>query len=107
LSIYGVATVIYNLFFHPLRHYPGPKLWAATPLPAAINILRGTPHLTILELHKRYGDVVRVGPNELALAHADAWKDVCGHLKRGQDENGKDPKYGNEEMDKSLISASR
>ncbi|KXH62845.1 cytochrome P450 monooxygenase [Colletotrichum nymphaeae SA-01] len=107
LSIYGVTTVIYNLFFHPLRRYPGPKLWAATPLPAAINILRGTPHLTILELHKRYGDVVRVGPNELALAHADAWKDVCGHLKRAQDENGKDPKYGNEEMDKSLISASR
>ncbi|OBR06538.1 Cytochrome P450 monooxygenase [Colletotrichum higginsianum IMI 349063] len=107
LALYGVATVIYNLFFHPLRRYPGPKLWAATPLPAAFNVLRGTPHLKILELHKRYGDIVRVGPNELALSHAEVWKEVCGHLQRGQEENGKDPKYANEGADKSLIPASR
>lgn len=30
-----------------------------------------------------------------------------GHLKRGQAENGKDPKYASEDLDKSLISASR
>ncbi|OHW90976.1 trichothecene c-15 hydroxylase [Colletotrichum incanum] len=107
LALYGVATVIYNLFFHPLRRYPGPKLWAATPMPAALSILRGTPHLKVLELHKRYGDIVRIGPNELALSHAEAWKEVCGHLQRGQEENGKDPKYTNEEADMSLISASR
>ncbi|KAF6829319.1 trichothecene c-15 hydroxylase [Colletotrichum musicola] len=107
LLAYGALVVVYNLFFHPLRRFPGPKLWAASPLPAARNVLRGTSHYKILELHKRYGDIVRVGPNELAFAHADAWKDVCGHLQRGQDENGKDPKYGNEDMDRSLISASR
>lgn len=97
----------YNVFLHPLRGFPGPKLWAATPLPAALNILRRKPHRKILELHNEYGSVVRVGPNELAFAHADAWKDICGHLKKGQAENGKDPKYTNEEMDKSLLSASR
>ncbi|KAJ3956530.1 hypothetical protein N0V92_006902 [Colletotrichum tropicale] len=107
LLVYGASVVVYNLFFHPLRRFPGPKLWAATPLPAALSVLRGLSHVKILELHKRYGDIVRVGPNELAFAHSDVWKDVCGHLKRDQEENGKDPKYGNEDLDKSLISASR
>lgn len=105
--MYGASVVVYNLFFHPLRRFPGPKLWAATPLPAALSVLRGLSHVKILELHKRYGDIVRVGPNELAFAHSDVWKDICGHLKRDQEENGKDPKYGNEDLDKSLISASR
>ncbi|KAJ6027337.1 Trichothecene C-15 hydroxylase [Penicillium canescens] len=104
---YGITSAFYNVFLHPLRGFPGPKLWAVSPLPAALNILRGMPHRRILELHNEYGSVVRVGPNELAFAHADAWKDICGHLKRGQAENGKDPKYLNEETDKSLISASR
>ncbi|KAL5362245.1 cytochrome P450 [Aspergillus floccosus] len=104
---YGIAAAFYNLFFHPLRGFPSPKLWAATPLPAALNILRGKPHKKILELHNIYGNVVRVGPNELAFAHEEAWKDICGHLKRGQAENGKDPKYLSEDIDKSLIAASR
>lgn len=72
-----------------------------------MNIARGSPHKKILELHKKYGDVVRVGPNELAFAHDDAWKEICGHLKHGQPENGKDPKWTNEDVDQSLISARR
>ncbi|TDZ36157.1 Trichothecene C-15 hydroxylase [Colletotrichum trifolii] len=107
VAIYGIANVIYNLYFHPLRRFPGPKLWAATPLPAALNVLGGLSHIKVLELHKQYGDIVRIGPNELAFAHQDAWKEICGHLKRGQDENEKDPKYADESRDLSLIPASR
>ncbi|GAT24546.1 cytochrome P450 monooxygenase [Aspergillus luchuensis] len=32
--------------------------------------------LTILELHRQYGDVVRIAPNELSFATASAWKDI-------------------------------
>ncbi|EKG13709.1 Cytochrome P450 [Macrophomina phaseolina MS6] len=67
----------------------------------------GKPHKKLLELHQQYGDVVRIGPNELAFAHADAWREICGHLKQGQPENGKDPKYLDEESNKSVIAASR
>ncbi|KAK7224826.1 hypothetical protein V2G26_012829 [Clonostachys chloroleuca] len=104
---YAASIAIYNVFFHPLRQFPGPKLWAISALPTALNIARGSPHKKILELHKKYGDVVRVGPNELAFAHDDAWKEICGHLKHGQPENGKDPKWTNEDVDQSLISARR
>jgi cytochrome P450 len=104
---YAATKVVYNLFFHPLREFPGPKLWAVSAMPAALNIMAGRPHTKILAIHKQYGDVVRVAPNELSFTHADAWKEVYGHMKRGQHENGKDPKYLNEEIDKSLIAASR
>lgn len=33
----------------------------------------------ILALHERYGDVVRVAPDELAFSNAKAWNDVMGH----------------------------
>lgn len=106
VAFYIVASATYNLFFHPLRHYPGPKSWAATPLPSALNILRGLPHIKILELHKVYGDVVRIGPNELSFSHSDAWKEIYGHLKRGDVENSKDPSL-REGAGTNLIGTSR
>lgn len=33
----------------------------------------------VLELHKQYGDVVRIAPDELVFADARAWKDIMGH----------------------------
>lgn len=80
----------YNIFFHPLRKYPGPKLWAASRLPYSLMIKSGFSHRRVLELHQQYGDVVRVAPNELAFSNPDAWKEIMGHRRKGQGENGKD-----------------
>ncbi|KAG8167371.1 hypothetical protein KVR01_003060 [Diaporthe batatas] len=106
ISIYVGATATYNLFFHPLRHYPGPKSWAATYLPWSLSVLRGHPHIDILELHKRYGDVVRLSPSELSFSHTDAWREIYGHLKRGEVENDKDPRL-EAAGDQSIVSAPR
>ncbi|KAL1627451.1 hypothetical protein SLS54_002376 [Diplodia seriata] len=35
------------------------------------------------ELHKRYGKVVRVSPNELSFCDGDAWKDIYGYGSKG------------------------
>lgn len=35
----------------------------------------------MLEMHKRYGDIVRIAPDELAFSHPDAWQDIMGHQK--------------------------
>lgn len=47
----------------------------------------------MLGLHKHYGTVVRIGPDELAFADGAAWKDIQGHRGPGEPELGKSPRF--------------
>ncbi|KAF2183273.1 cytochrome P450 [Zopfia rhizophila CBS 207.26] len=69
----------YNLTIHPLRIYPGPLLWRAYRLPWTRSVISGRFPFDALELHKKYGPVVRVAPNELSYTDAKAWKTIYGH----------------------------
>lgn len=77
--VYLVVQVIYNLYFHPLARFPGPLLWRATRLGYATRFVVGQLSRDMLALHKRYGPVVRIAPNELAFSSPEAWKDIYGH----------------------------
>ena len=81
---------MYNLYFHPLRNYPGPLLWRAFDAPRTFSQTRGRLTYDVLALHKKYGTVVRVAPNELAFAEPQAWQDIYG-LQPGRVQNRKDP----------------
>lgn len=83
--------MVYNLFFHPLRRYPGPKLAAAGDLYYAWMIITGRPHEHIASLHARYGPVVRIAPTQLSFTDPNAWREIFGHRKQGQSEHPKDP----------------
>jgi cytochrome P450 len=48
-----------------------------------LRLLSGTLPFDMLALHKRYGPVVRVAPNELAFSDPQAWKDIMGHRSGG------------------------
>lgn len=48
-------------------------------------MLSGTLAIDMLDLHKRYGPVVRVAPDELSFADASAWKEILGHNPRGEE----------------------
>lgn len=65
--IYVTAVVWYRLQLHPLSHIPGPKLAAMTWLYEIYHdmILPGQYVFKIQELHKQYGPVIRVTPNEV------------------------------------------
>ena len=41
--------------------------------------MSGQYHLSVDAAHKKYGDVVRVGPNELSYASVSSWKAIYGH----------------------------
>jgi len=77
-AAYISALYIYNIYFHPLRTYPGPKLFAAYRTPYVYNQLRGRLPLRAKELHDLYGPVVRIAPDELSYITAPAWKDIFG-----------------------------
>jgi hypothetical protein len=64
-----IFTATYNLFFHPLRKFPGPLLWRASSYPRRISLLSGGYHLKALEFHLKYGDAVRVSPS--AISYTD------------------------------------
>ncbi|KAK0710478.1 cytochrome P450 [Apiosordaria backusii] len=76
---YTLLHIIYNLFLHPLRHFPGPLFMRATRLGHIRLLLRGTLPFDVLPLHRRYGPVVRLAPNELAFCDPQAWRDIMGH----------------------------
>lgn len=67
---------MYNLFFHPLRHFPGPLIARASPFYRHYKFVRGELVYKCKDLHDKYGPVVRVSPNELSFISAQAWKDI-------------------------------
>ncbi|PLN85917.1 putative cytochrome P450 monooxygenase [Aspergillus taichungensis] len=73
------GKIIYNLYFHPLRDFPGPVLARATPLWTVLWELTGVLHIKTKEAHDRYGEVVRTEPNSLSYNSAQAWHDICDH----------------------------
>ncbi|VUC29346.1 unnamed protein product [Clonostachys rosea] len=92
LVVVGLGSVpVYNLFFHPLRKIPGPKSYAATRIPYTKMISSGQMHTKVLDMHKIYGDVVRISPNEVSVIGENVWDELVGHRKLGAPENGKDP----------------
>ncbi|KAI1374302.1 cytochrome P450 [Hypoxylon crocopeplum] len=75
---YLVVRPIYYVLLHPLRKYPGPKLFAASSLPYGFWYMSGKWHTKIMQLHEKYGPIVRIGPDELSYASPEAWEDIYG-----------------------------
>lgn len=90
LALKSIITVIYNVYFHPLRKYPGPKLAAATGLVYFYHLMLGNEAGWTTEMHMKYGEVVRIGPDRLTYISPQAWKDISGPGAGKRLENTKD-----------------
>lgn len=55
--VYLACTCIYNLYFHPLRKFPGPKIAALGPYYEFYHdvIKDGTFTWRVLDMHLKYG----------------------------------------------------
>ncbi|EFR00286.1 isotrichodermin C-15 hydroxylase [Nannizzia gypsea CBS 118893] len=79
LLLFTFVKTVYNLYFHPLRSYPGPWLARASRWYYSYYLKIGRlPHKT-KEWHDKYGRCVRIAPDELSYNTAEAWEDICGH----------------------------
>ncbi|KAF2869677.1 isotrichodermin C-15 hydroxylase [Massariosphaeria phaeospora] len=104
---YPLFTTIYNLTLHPLAHVPGPRTWSCSRLPYIRALLTGTIVHDIEALHRKHGPVLRIAPDEITFATADAWTDILQHPRAGHQQFLKDPVWWKTQPGQpdSLISA--
>ncbi|KAI4094223.1 MAG: hypothetical protein LQ344_002302 [Seirophora lacunosa] len=75
-GIWAALVSIRNAYFHPLSKFPGPKSAAATPIPYVKALVKGEIVKWVSDLHAKYGEVVRITPDELSFISPSAWQDI-------------------------------
>lgn len=78
LLIWGLK----NRYKHGLHRYPGPFLASITDWWRLVDVYGRRSEVTHRALHKKYGDVVRLGPNTLSFSSPKALKTIYG-LNKG------------------------
>ncbi|KAH9174685.1 putative P450 monooxygenase [Lactarius sanguifluus] len=75
---WALFTAFYNIHLHPLAHFPGPRLAAASKFWLAYQeFVRGISLSDLRdELHDQYGDIVRLQPNLLHFANPHAYNEI-------------------------------
>ncbi|KAF3098978.1 hypothetical protein TWF102_004807 [Orbilia oligospora] len=73
---YGFILTVYRLFFSPLSAVPGPKLAAVTRLWILYHDYQDQRTDIVTDLHRKYGPVVRLAPNEVSFTSTIAVKDI-------------------------------
>ncbi|KAK0128135.1 hypothetical protein ONS95_000119 [Cadophora gregata] len=79
-----LSKVIYNIYFHPLSKFPGPKWAAASNLFYVFGWTGGRWAFTVEALHKKYGPVVRFAPNDLDFSTVESYQDIYGTATKGR-----------------------
>ncbi|KAL4893331.1 cytochrome P450 [Aspergillus ambiguus] len=77
-GLFGSMT-IYRVYFHRLRHFPGPR---PAQVSALWSLYRTIPNFRfykiVHKLHLEHGDFVRIRPREISICHVDAVHDIHG-----------------------------
>lgn len=86
-----ISVAVYNIYFHPLSVYPGPKVAAATKIPIAYVSWIGRLSHWQQALHEEFdSDVVRISPDELSFISPTAWRDIYATRQGGTNPFSKD-----------------
>ncbi|KAB5583597.1 cytochrome P450 [Coniochaeta sp. 2T2.1] len=78
LCAWLVFNFIYNIFFHPLSRVPGPFIARFSRFWKFYSVYRVNFQETNLNVHKKYGPVVRIAPNDVSVWSAEAMMTVHG-----------------------------
>lgn len=55
------SMLIYRIFFHPLRKFPGPFMYKVTKLWHVLKLIKRNNCHVLEDLHQQYGEFVRTG----------------------------------------------
>ncbi len=76
IAIAFVATTQFLRLNHALNSIPGPSVAAWTPLWMVYRSRKGDMHRTMIDLHSKYGKLVRTGPNEVSVSDLAAIRTI-------------------------------
>ncbi|KAE9371229.1 cytochrome P450 [Stipitochalara longipes BDJ] len=88
-TAYTAALVSYRLYFHPLAKFPGSVLARSTFLYEFGHTYfgKGTYYLKVKEMHRKYGPVVRITPDELHVDDPSFFHTLFVHHATRKTEN--------------------
>ncbi|KAF8263845.1 cytochrome P450 [Lactarius quietus] len=89
ILIFSACRILYNLYLHPLSRFPGPKLAACSRLWLAYRELIKGESLGDLraELHRQYGEIIRLTPDELHFSNPAAYSDIYNPRNKWDKDN--------------------
>ncbi|KAI9163430.1 Cytochrome P450 monooxygenase sdnE [Paramyrothecium foliicola] len=108
LVVSFVALAVQRLWLSPLARFPGPKLAALTQLYEFYYdvILGGQYTFKIIELHEKYGPVVRINPWEVHVKISDSHSELySGFVRPRESWNFCTKQFGGPRMSFRLSSA--
>ena len=76
-----IGRVIYNVYLHPLRSYPGPWFARASRVPFLYYQINGRLPQEVMKWHEKYGNTIRIAPNDLSFIQSQAWFDIHGMIE--------------------------
>ena len=81
ITVAWACKCLYRLYIHPLSGVPGPWLAACSSLWLAWHTYVGDECTVIFQLHKQYGPVLRITPNDIDIADGDAVEPI--YIEKG------------------------
>lgn len=67
-----VIRLLNNRYGYGISHIPGPVAASLTDLWRFVLVWRRRPELTHIQLHQKYGKLVRLGPREISCSEPSA-----------------------------------
>lgn len=77
-----LIRILSKRYLSPLRKYPGPFLASFSRLWKVRSVASGRTHLEHIDLHRKYGPIVRIAPNEVSVASPEAARTLLSAGKR-------------------------
>ncbi|KAH6975709.1 cytochrome P450 oxidoreductase [Ilyonectria destructans] len=71
-----VVYLLYNKFHASLNSIPGPFLASFTNVWRLVDTAKGESQHTAIKLHRKYGPLVRLGPNVISVSDTEAIKTI-------------------------------
>lgn len=77
-AILAAVSVVYEWVSSPLTRIPGPFAASLSRWWLVKYTRKGNLHRKTMELHEKYGLLVRIAPNEISVASPSAIKQIYG-----------------------------